>query len=84
MLGGYLPWYPIYWANASRGTGTEYDMAQDAIAMYYALRKQADADPDPKTGQNRSISSAYVIEAVPAFVVPAETPAAPVRTSQAP
>jgi hypothetical protein len=31
------------------------------------MRRHADADPDPETGQNRAISAAYYIEAVPAF-----------------
>ena len=32
------------------------------------MKKAADADPDPKTGMNMSISTAYRITAVPAFV----------------
>jgi hypothetical protein len=41
--------------------------------MYHTLRKLADAYPDPKTGQNMNISTAYRIEAVPAFTVPVES-----------
>ena len=47
-------------------------------ALYYALKRNADFDPDPQTGQNRQISSAYQIEAVRAFVVPSSN-----RTAQA-
>ena len=31
--------------------------------LYHGLKKHADADPDPATGQNRQISTAYVVEA---------------------
>ena len=74
VIGGNIPWYSIYWSLASRATGSEYNQSQDAVAMYYALRRLADGDPDPATGQNVSISSAYVIEAVPAFIIPRPQP----------
>jgi hypothetical protein len=35
------------------------------------MRKHADADPDPVTGQNMSISATYYLTAVPAFAAPA-------------
>jgi hypothetical protein len=41
--------------------------------IYYLFKKFADADPDPITGQNASISATYYMQAVPAFVVAAET-----------
>jgi hypothetical protein len=37
--------------------------------MYYALMKNADGYPDPKTGQCTMISAAWRIKAVPAFIV---------------
>jgi hypothetical protein len=40
----------------------------DAIGMYWALEKMADADPDPVTGKNRLISTTWRMEAVPAFL----------------
>jgi hypothetical protein len=40
----------------------------DLPGMYYAFRKLADADRDPDTGLNISISSTFSIEAVPAFI----------------
>jgi len=69
ILGGYQPWFDYYWSIASVSYTKEYDMSTDAIAMYYALKKMADADPDPKTGQNRLISAAYVLDMVPAYAV---------------
>jgi hypothetical protein len=70
LLGGYQAWYPFYWSNAKGGYIDERGFGVDAPALYYALRKTADADPDPKTGENRAISAAYRIEAVPAFALP--------------
>lgn len=65
LLGGYQPWLDYFYYLAIRGEETgQVDMA----GVYYALRRLADADPDPATGQNRAISAAYYIEAVPAFL----------------
>lgn len=59
----------------------------DSIGIYHAVKKLADASPDPVTGQNEEISSTWRMEAVPAFltsiegkvvanaVVPADAPA---------
>jgi hypothetical protein len=69
VLGGYQSWYPFYWSNAKGGYIDERGFGVDAPALYYALKTCADADPDPKTGENRAISAAYRIEAVPAFVL---------------
>jgi len=68
VLGAYQPWYPIYWSHAKVGYIDERGFGVDAPALYYALRRYADADQDPATGRNMSISAAYAIEAVPAFV----------------
>ncbi len=40
----------------------------DSIGIYHAVKKMADASPDPKTGQNEEISSTWRMEAVPAFL----------------
>jgi len=68
FLGGYQPWYPMWYGTARAGYITEYAASIDVPGLYYALKKLADADPDPKTGENRSISLTYAVEAVPAFV----------------
>jgi hypothetical protein len=68
IMGGYQPWRQLYFAFASGGPGQEYCVTGDIPGIYYLLKKHADADPDPKTGQNMSISAAYYLEAVPAFV----------------
>lgn len=63
LIGGYMPW------KDAMSTGLQANMGVDWVGLYYNLRKAADGDPDPKTGQNRSISTAYFLEAVPAFAV---------------
>ena len=70
VIGGYLPWRDFYYSVASQGHIKEYATSIDVPALYYSLKRNADADPDPKTKENRRISSAYMIEAVRAFVVP--------------
>ncbi len=69
MMGGYQPWADWYWAiTASGSESTEAQgIDQDAVGMYYLLKKLADGGPDPKTGLNALISATYYIKAVPAF-----------------
>lgn len=67
ILGGYQPWEDIYWGFGNLGIGGESQVIGDAAQLYYLLKRYADGDPDPVTGQNMSISAAYYIEAVPAF-----------------
>jgi hypothetical protein len=71
-FGGYRPWQTIYFTFAGLGAGTELTYSIDLPGLYHAMKRMADYDPDPKTGQMRAISSAYRIELVPAFVVPRE------------
>lgn len=72
FVGGYQPWRPIYWGIAGLGFGGEQQVTGDIPGFYHLLKRYADADPDPATGQNESISATYYFEAVPAFVQPAE------------
>jgi hypothetical protein len=71
IMGGYQKWEPIYWGYADVGVYIEDVTGMDYVGLYHALKKLADADPAPGTGQNTRISAAYRVEAVPAFVVPA-------------
>jgi hypothetical protein len=77
ILGGYHDWRALYWGgNGESGSTWEYFQGADLVGFWYALKKSADADPDPKTGENRAISASYWIEAVPAFVIhPKDGPA---------
>lgn len=64
VIGGYQPWLDYYHYLAIRGEG---DGLVDLPGVYNALKRLADADPDPRTGANRRISSAYYIEASPVY-----------------
>jgi hypothetical protein len=68
-LGGYHEWMPIYWSMAQGGWTFEHSTGIDLPAQYYALKKLADFDPDPKTGENRMISGTWSFDAVPAYIV---------------
>ena len=68
ILGGYHPWLPIYTSYALAGAAFEVNLSLDLPGMYYALKKMADADPDPATGQNRQISATYAMELIPAYL----------------
>ncbi len=71
-IGGYQPWLQIFFPIAAGGNNFEQNVAHDIPGIYYLLKKNADAEPDPKTGENTAISTAWRIEAVPAFAVPLE------------
>lgn len=71
FIGGYQPWHPIYFGIAGVGFGGEQQVTGDIPSFYHLMKRYADADRDPVTGQNRAISATYYIEAVPAFVAPA-------------
>jgi len=49
--------------------------------MYYALKRNADGIPDPKTGENTAISAAFRFTAKSAFVV---DPPVPIAVEQPP
>ncbi len=72
LLGGYQLWADIYSGFASGAPAMEICITGDIPGLYYLLKKNADALPDPKTGENMGISTAYYLEAVPAFVVSAD------------
>jgi hypothetical protein len=69
IIGGYHDWYALYWSYAESGWVEEHSASVDMPALYYSLKRNADAYPDPKTGENTAISTAYEVEAVPAFVI---------------
>ena len=68
MLGGYQSWRELYFGIGSSGT-REACITGDIPGIFYLLRRHADGDPDPETGENSTISTAYYVEAVPAFSV---------------
>ncbi|MBX7198862.1 MAG: hypothetical protein K1X51_05750 [Rhodospirillaceae bacterium] len=72
IIGGYQPWADLYFGFAAGGPTMEVCITGDIPGLYYLLKKHADADPDPTTGQNASISAAYYLESVPVFAVDAK------------
>jgi predicted lipoprotein with Yx(FWY)xxD motif len=68
IIAGYHNWGRLYASIIEEAWGWESVLAMDVPGLYYAFRKLADADPDPKSGLNTSISTAFMIEAVPAFI----------------
>ena len=77
LVGGYRDWRDLLAENTFAQTGAEQGIRdhEDAVSLYYALKRNADGMPDPKTGQNLGISMAYRIDAVPAHVVDPIKPA---------
>lgn len=69
LIGGYQSWRELYKKQAIPGRDTETNQGIDLPTFYYQLERYADGDPDPKTGKNRRISTAYRLRAVPAFVL---------------
>jgi len=77
LIGGYRDWRDLYAENTFAQDGGQQGIREheDHVALYFALRRNADGMPDPKTGQNMGISTAYRIKAAPAYVVDPAKPA---------
>ncbi len=74
FVGGYQPLWDYYFGIAQGGLAYEGMIVNDAPGIYHLLRRHADGNPDPETGEFTSISAVYHLEGVPVFVVPAEVP----------
>ncbi|WP_373078198.1 hypothetical protein [Zhongshania sp.] len=68
FLGGYIS-QNQYIAPSSADAEGELFTGLDCHAMYYAVHTYADGDRDPVTGKCSTLSTAFRIEAVPAFIV---------------
>jgi hypothetical protein len=69
MVGGYRPIDDYYTGWAAAGAIHELTTHVNMPAYWYSLRRNADATPDPETGQNTEISTAYQFYLQPAFVI---------------
>ena len=80
LVGGYRDWREVYARDTfnmpSGGATRETYYHENQIAMYYALKRNADGIPDPRTGRNTAISAAFRFTAKPAFVVDPPLPLA--------
>ncbi len=78
LIGGYRDWRDLYGSDTfnvpSGGTTRETYTHQNQISAYYALKRNADGLPDPKTGRNTAISAAFRVTAKPAYVLDPKTP----------
>jgi hypothetical protein len=68
FLGGYRALDSLFAAGISDGEAEAY-MGFTCEGLYHALRRYADGNRDAATGACDQISTAYRIEAIPAFIV---------------
>jgi hypothetical protein len=68
IVGGYQPLNEFVDSTSMGGMGSLLVAGIDCAGQWNTLRKLADGDRDPKTGQCQTISSAIELKAVPAFV----------------
>jgi hypothetical protein len=74
IFGGYRDWMVHYIGTSGNG-GWSAGAIHETVGhinlpiWWHALRRNADGMPDPKTGENRGISTVYRVWAIPAFVV---------------
>jgi hypothetical protein len=71
MVGGYRDWRDLYAENTFAQDGGQQGTREheDAVGLYYALRRNADGMLNPKTKRFDGISSAYRLKMVSAYVV---------------
>jgi hypothetical protein len=71
LIGGYRNWRDLYAENTFAQDGGQQGIREheDHVALYYALRRNADGMLNSATGKYDGISSAYRIRMSPAFVV---------------
>jgi len=67
LLGGYVAWEKLHRENNDYIREVTGHMS--AAGLWYALQRNADGIPDPKTGKNTALSIAYQLDAVPAFAI---------------
>src|SRR5690349_9042738 len=78
LLGGYRNWRDLYAENTFAQDGGQQGIREheDHVALYYALRRNADGMYNEKTGKYDGISSVYRIKMTSAFVVDPDKPMA--------
>jgi hypothetical protein len=70
-LVGYVGGY-INWVNFVFPYLEDPGWGADDMGMFHALKKMADANPDPSTAQNQEISATFRLEAIPAYLTSVE------------
>jgi len=76
LIGGYRNWRDLYAENTFAQDGGQQGTREheDAVALYYALRRNADGMLNPETGKYDGISSVYRLRMSAAFVVDPDKP----------
>src|SRR5215510_8543622 len=76
LIGGYRNWRDLYAENTFAQDGGQQGIREheDHVALYYALRRNADGLYNEKTGTYDGISSAYRLRLTSAFVVDPDKP----------
>ena len=71
LMGGYRNWRDLYAENTFAQDGGQQGIREheDHVALYYALRRNADGMLNPQTGKYDGISSAYRFKLASAYVV---------------
>src|SRR5215469_12246012 len=76
LVGGYRNWRDLYAENTFAQDGGQQGIREheDHVALYYALRRNADGMYNAKTGKYDGISSVYRVTLTGAFVVDPSAP----------
>ena len=76
LIGGYRNWRDLYAENTFAQDGGQQGVREheDHVALYYALRRNADGMLNPATGKYDGISSIYRIRMSGAYVVDPDKP----------
>ncbi len=76
LIGGYRNWRDLYAENTFAQDGGQQGIREheDHVALYYALRRNADGMYNPQTGKNDGISTVYRITMTAAFVIDPSKP----------
>ncbi|HET7085630.1 MAG TPA: hypothetical protein VFI23_12715 [Rhizomicrobium sp.] len=76
LVGGYRNWRDLYAENTFAQDGGQQGVREheDHVALYYALRRNADGIYNDKTGRYDGISAAYRLKLTSAFVVDPDKP----------
>jgi hypothetical protein len=76
LIGGYRNWRDLYTENTFAQDGGQQGIREheDHVALYYALRRNADGMLNPTTGKYDGISSVYRIKLASAYVVDPDKP----------
>jgi len=76
LIGGYRNWRDLYAENTFAQDGGQQGIREheDHVALYFALRRNADGQYNEKTGKYEGISSVYRVKFNSAYVVDPEKP----------